>query len=71
VVLEHMVATAVILSRFSSIEGRVQLCRFGEDICVPLLVVWKKNAGEKLKVQLIGWGVKLFIKKIRFTDKII
>ena len=49
-VLEQMVAVVNILSQNLAKDGRIQVCRLGENLLVPLLYLWTHRPSERLKV---------------------
>ena len=49
-VLEPVVRVIVILCQSAGADNRIQICRLGETIFVPLLRVWKNKPADRLKV---------------------
>ena len=49
-VLEPIVRVVVVLCQSNGADNRIQICRLGEAIFVPLLRVWKNKPTDRLKV---------------------
>jgi len=49
-VLEPVVRVAIVLCQSHGTDNRIQICRLGETIFVPLLRVWKNKPADRLKV---------------------
>jgi len=49
-VLEPVVRVLVVLCRSVGADNRIQICRLGETVFVPLLRVWKNKPADRLKV---------------------
>jgi len=59
-VLEPAVRVVVVLCRTAAVDHRIQICRLGESLFVPLLRVWKNKPADRLKViSASGHFVKL------------
>jgi len=49
-VLEPVVKVVLVLCQSNGADDRIQICRLGEAIFVPLLRVWKNKPADRLKV---------------------
>jgi len=49
-VLEPIVRVVIVLCATNGSDNRIQICRLGEAIFVPLLRVWKNKPADRLKV---------------------
>jgi len=49
-VLEPVVRVVVVLCQSNGADNRIQICRLGETIFVPLLRVWRNKPADRLKV---------------------
>lgn len=52
-VLEPVVRTVVVVCQSASADNRIQICRIGETVFVPLLRVWRNKPADRLKVRLL------------------
>ena len=49
-VLEPVVRVVVVFCQSAGADNRIQICRLGETVFVPLLRVWKSKPADRLKV---------------------
>jgi len=49
-VLEPLVRVVVLVCQSAGADSRIEICRLGETIFVPLLRMWKDKPADRLKV---------------------
>jgi len=72
-VLEPVVRVVIVLCQSASADNRIQICKLGETVFVPLLHVWRRKPADRLKVIncCIVTAVSVHIIKVTAVDNVV